>query len=378
MNLPRKIAIFLACLLVSCSPAQVTQFPEVKITPSKTVSESVLLVTPTVLLLPTPTATLAPAISISKIQEWKADYPIAWFTNSSRFVILRETSLDVYDSSLNLILSVPEDASQLDAVVAISPDDKTIALYDSYQQGVVLLDSFTGKQKATSNQDNCMIQIYTSNMLFTPNNQLIIGFDGELDKGNRPIQISAWNTSPLHCLGNKIKISVQEGEPSIIYAIKTSPDGEYFATISTHIYNEYQGIIRVWNSNNLRLICEIPGIYASFRPTDGLLAVINKEGDTLSYFNVKKCSVSQFLKLPAYAQEQEMEFTPNGKYLIFLRHGFQIFDAYNGDLVFDDKLDIYGGFGVLKISPDGKYLLSIHADKGSVTALWKINNNLLP
>ena len=214
-------------------------------------------------------------------------------------------------------------------------------------------------------------------MFFTQQNHLIVGFDGESDKGNRPIQIRAWDTSPLSCLEEKIEISIEkpieEGKPSSIYAMKTSLDGQYFAAISTHTYNDYQGMIRVWSSKNLSLVCEAPGIYASFRPTDGLSAVLDKEGDTLSYFDVESCSPSRTIKLPVYAEAQDMEFTQDGKYLIFLRHGFQIFDADNGNLVYEDASDIFGGFGVLKISPDGKYLLSIIADNGPVTALWKID-----
>lgn len=362
--------------LVACTP-QETMMP----TDNPTAEIYISTVEPisTSTKAPIPTATLVESVfSISKIHEWKAYYPITWFKKDEKFAILLKTSLDVYDSSLNLIWSTPKDSAQLDSILEISPDDKTIALYDSYQTGVILLDSSSGKQEIASGQDNCMIQVTADNMLFTLNNRLIIGFNGELDKGNRPIQISAWNISPLSCFGKKIAIPVQEGEPSFIYAMKTSLDGKYFVSISTHIYHEYQGIIRVWDTKNLSQICEMPGIYASFRPSNGLLAVISKGGDTLSYFDVEKCTTVQTLKLPAYTQEQEMDFTPDGKYLIFLRHGFQIMDATNGKLLFDDKSDIFGGFGVLKISPDGKYLLSIHADHGPVTALWKLDYTQSP
>ena len=127
------------------------------------------MVTPTAEIAPVLTATSTPEatqpsaeITLTKIQEWKGYYPVAWFTKSDQFAILLDASLDVYDSSMNLIWSVPKDSSELDGALAISPDDKTIALYDSYQDGVILLDSLTGKREITSGQDNCMIQVYLS------------------------------------------------------------------------------------------------------------------------------------------------------------------------------------------------------------------------
>jgi hypothetical protein len=351
------------------------------------------VVLPTVEVLPTsteplPTSTIAPTmtaiqsepvITISKIHEWKASHPIAWFNHSEQFVILLKSSLDVYDSSMNLIWSVPVDRNELDSAIAVSLDDKIIALYDNWLNGVILFDSLTGKNLGKSGRDNCMVQVHTSDMLFAQNNRLIIGFDGEWKRDNWPIRIRAWDTSPLACFREQIEIPAQEGQPSSIYAMKKSSNGKYFVAISTHNYsNEHRGIIRAWDAENLSMVCETPGIYALFSPFDDSLVVMNKRGDTISYFDVEKCSETRALKLPAYPKKQEMEFTPDGKYIVLLRHGFQIIDAENGNLVLDDKSDIFAAFGVLHISPGGKYLLSEHADNGPVTALWNIDYGQVP
>jgi tricorn protease-like protein len=183
----------------------------------------------------------------------------------------------------------------------------------------------------------------------------------------------------LACFREQIEIPAQEGQPSSIYAMKKSSNGKYFVAISTHNYsNEHRGIIRAWDAENLSMVCETPGIYALFSPFDDSLVVMNKRGDTISYFDVEKCSETRALKLPAYPKKQEMEFTPDGKYIVLLRHGFQIIDAENGNLVLDDKSDIFAAFGVLHISPGGKYLLSEHADNGPVTALWNIDYGQVP
>lgn len=385
MNKFHALFFFIALYwLVACDAQEIT--PMAHPTTTK-------VVLPTVEVLPAsteplPTSTLAPTmtaidnepvITMTKIHEWESSHPVAWFNHSEQFVILLKGSLDVYDSSMNLVWSVPVNRDEVDSAIAVSLDDKIIALYDNWQNGVILFDSLTGKKLGKSGRDNCMVQVHTSNMLFAQNNRLIIGFDGEWKRDNWPIRINAWDTSPLACFREKIKIPAQEGQPSLIYAMKKSSNGKYFVAISIHNYrNEYRGIIRAWDAENLNMVCEMPGIYAAFRPSDDSLAVMNKGGDMLSYFDVEKCSISRTLKLPAYPKKQEMEFTPDGKHLVLLRHGFQIIDAETGTLVLDDKSDIFGAFGVLRISSGGKYLLSEHADNGPVTALWKIEYGKTP
>jgi VCBS repeat-containing protein len=69
-----------------------------------------------------------------------------------------------------------------------------------------------------------------------------------------------------------------------------------------------------------------------------------------------------------------MTFTPDGKYLIMRRANFQVFDADTGELVFENAADITGGFGIISISPTGKYLFTDYIESShAVTTLWKID-----
>jgi len=134
----------------------------------------------------------------------------------------------------------------------------------------------------------------------------------------------------------------------------------------------------MWDSQSFKQVCEIPGQDAAFRASDGMLAVLNTEGNKISYFDIENCSASHSITVSSFSEPQQMTFTVDGKYLMFIRQGFQIFDGDNGELVFKDKSKISTFLNKMKISPDGKYLLSTHADNGPVTALWKIDYGQLP
>lgn len=377
-KLPAVLLIF--CLLSACAPAHPLVIATLTPTPVATSAplETAALPTdsptpvPFPILKQTVTPTLEPDIILTKIREWRGhSLPVAWSKDSKRFALVLDRKLELYNTSLKLLWEQPSSAEMSFAsAITFSVDDKFIIVYQA-GTGIKLFDVNSGKLVAESRDSNCLIDAdirhldaYPRNMI-SSSNTLFVGFAGNNKYINeQPIQFSAWTLKPLRCQGKIIKVP---SGSALVTTMSLNPNNDYLVAVST------QGWIKVWDTNNYNQICETSGLYAIFRPSNGLLAVVSGEGDTLSYWDVEKCELAESIKIPQYKFEQEMAFTPDGKYLIMRRASFDIFDATNGELRYKDKINLDEGSGSLAISPDGKYFLSDYLENEPVTALWQID-----
>jgi len=367
-------------LLNACTP-QALETPvstTLEISPTLT-KLSKVTVTPTMTATITPT--VEPEVVLAKIKEWDGSMPVAWSKDGKYLASISDDKLELENFALETLWR--QDLSPVvvggNSAVTFSADDKFVVVYDA-GLGTHLFDINNGKQLASSKDDNCLngadlmhFDSYPRNM-FTNSNILYVGFDGNNKiVERRPIQVSAWTVQPLHCKGKVITIPVPESGPSSITTMNLSPSSDYLVLVSTHYYSDvYEGWIKVWDTKNYNQLCEIPGTYAVFRPSNGLLAVTNTTDDKISYWDVTKCELVESINIPAYKLEQAMVFTPDGKYIIIQRTSLQVFDADTGELVFDTLTKIIS-CGDLAISPNGKYLFAEYCENGGpVTALWQV------
>lgn len=363
------------CLLLdSCSTTVIST--DAPVSTTSTLSTLAPIATKT--RIPTATTTPEPDIELTQIKQWAAEYsPRAWFAKSDNLVMLSSDKLEVYKTSTDLLWShsfTLNDYGGVGPALAVSPDDKYIIGYNSIE-GVNLFDASTGKPKAKSGQDGCLVDDWAFNVVAGKSNRLFIAFNGNNALiANPPIQVSVWQIEPLGCIGKMITIPVQESRPDSVYAMKLNKDDTLLALVTTQYYMDlYNGWVSVWGTRNYKQTCEIPGIYAAFRPSNNLLAVASNEGNTVSYWDAEKCKLVSNIKIPSYSSEQEMDFTPDGKYLILRRTNFQIFDADTGELVYKNKMNITAG-SLFSISPDGKYFFANYNESGqSFTTLWRID-----
>jgi uncharacterized protein with WD repeat len=98
--------------------------------------------------------------------------------------------------------------------------------------------------------------------------------------------------------------------------------------------------------------------------------------ESLVYWRVDSCQVSSELPWVATSEPQQMVFTPNGKYLLTFRQGIQVWDAATAGLLWERSIPEATAGGLLRISPDGRYLLTI-SNPGALNAqidFWSIGD----
>ena len=326
--------------------------------------------------LPAPAVTPEPDIQLTRISEWNySSGLVEWFSDSSQFAILSQGQLEIFDTKTQKTKWTKSLMPyQADSGLAITPDGMHIAVYSyGYKGGFKIFNAATGDLQAEKpGTGDCFVDYFPGGMLFINNKTLLAGFRAEKTTDDRPLSVVMWNISPLHCIGRKLEIDVKESEPGEVEGLTLSPDANYLVLIATHSYqNVYEGHVTVWDTATYKQVCSLNGTYAAFRPSNGLLAVVDGKEEGLSYFDVIKCQVTQTLNMPLYDSEQQIIFTPDSKYIILGRdRDLEIRNADNATLVSEYSLDkkIDG----IKISPNGEFLLLSHLGENGNISFWKI------
>lgn len=383
-----KLWLFSALLLLTaCGAHPVTPAPSASKIATNTPTPIFTPLQPTQSI---PTATSEPVIRLTKLREWNTPGEIAWFSDSSRFAILLlgtdEQSVTVYHTeSLTELLKIPLSQFKIYSGVAVNPENRQIVVF-SGDEGLKIFNAGTGELMAQKPpDDNCFPGILADQILFTDLQHFIVGFNRPplglngppVEKEKDHMSVMEWNTSPLTCLGAKITQPVGGGWPTNLNAMRLSPDYTGLTLIASHtVSGVEQGLITVWDVMTFKQKCFMPGIYADFRPSDNLLAVVDTTTAVLTYWDVDRCAPVRKVALPQYEHLQEIAFTSDGKYLITRRDRYQVWNADTGDLIYESELLPEFGInfgGSLKISPDEQYLFSTQNGRdGNRVILWKI------
>jgi hypothetical protein len=372
------ILLFIFLSLEACKtktalvPTSIAFVPSSTVTPTLTrpVSEEIIISQP---VRPVSTETIAPhqpTIRITKVYEIEKAHPVAWFPEGNKYAILLDEELAVYTIPHELVWSRKFHSIEMSPVVGVSSDGKYVIVY-TITKGIVLFDSSTGNE-IKSYRGDCFVSNY-ANSIVVQNNLVYVGFDGDKKSAStQPIQVRVWDISPLQCDTGNFQIPVSNDRPALIYTMGANL--EYLFVVSVFSdYGVYQGYVTVFDAkNNYKKICETAGTYAIFRPQKGYLAILNNSGNQLSYLDIKSCQPLETFSIPAYDQDQEMVFTPDGNFLIIRRNGFLIIQGETGMSVFEVKMDIDSIFGEFVISPDGHYFFSTYADSSLKSTFWQI------
>ncbi|PWH17175.1 MAG: hypothetical protein DDG60_02730 [Anaerolineae bacterium] len=352
------LVIFLmmpACNLLANTPAPIPTLPFPTLAPTVTPLPIVLPDTPTPQILTATPITPSPTpahVSLKKRARWTHPmaYEALWNLKFGRFVIVGQQQLTSYlVAEVKKDWSVtPETSQGVFQAASLSSNGNFIVTFD-LGPAVHLYDTKTGelleKKRVLSECGNTSLRqsVYLSNgmkELFTA------AQDHPL---TAPIEIRKWGIAPYRC---DWIASIQSGA---FNTLLLSPDERFLVLVSAV---GKTGQVMVWNTSDGRSLCTIPGTAAAFH-RDGRLAVADMQRGSLVYWKMEGCRILSELPWASYDGPQTMTFTPNGKYLLTFRQGIQIWDPTTAGLLWERSIPEADSGGLLRVSPDGKYLLSI-------------------
>jgi WD40 repeat protein len=177
-----------------------------------------------------------------------------------------------------------------------------------------------------------------------------------------PVKIYKWSLAPYGCE------LIATATPGRFYNLLLSPNQKYL------VLSTGDGIT-AWDAATGKQLCSIAGAAAAFHPK-GSLAVADMQNSALVYWDLAACLPGKQLAWAHYSDQQAMEFTPNGKYLLTYRQGIQVWDSQSGALLLERLPAGAVTSGRLEISPNGRYLLSIANPNApnALVELWEIGN----
>ncbi len=362
------LAATLACNLLQPEPQDVpplvfpdsapTYTPVAPFAPNETAVPLVVTATP---LTPSPTPG---SVTLQKLGQWRQPeaFNAFWSPKLNWFGVASPTSLSLYETATQQKRweSAPEGKDGLFRAVTVSPNGKFIINFN-LGPALHVLDVADGalleRKRALTECDapNPLQSVYLNNglkELFTAS---------QANQITAPIKIHKWAIAPYGC---ELIASVNAGP---FAALLLSPD-EKFLVLSTS--SGLTGRVIAWNSASGQEACAIDGAAAAFH-RDGRLAVADMQANELVYWRLDSCQVSSRLPWVGYNEPQAMAFTPDGKYLLTFRQGIQVWDAKTASLLLERTPAESAYRGLLRPSPDGKYLLTI-LNPGSPNALLEI------
>lgn len=317
----------------------------------------------------TPSPTPA-TVALQKLAKWsQAEAEEAfWYPDSKRFGIAIPGALTIHDtvSAKKLWSIAPQSKEGLFQAVSLSTNGNFIINFNA-GPAIYVYDAKNGElseKKRAFEQcgpGSSLKSVYLSDGM----KQLFVASQ-ESQKTNAPVEIYKWKLSPYGCdfIG-----SVTAGRFS---ALILSPDERFLVLVTS---TGLTGQVTAWNVSDGKKICTLQGAAAAFH-RDGRLAVADMQKETLVYWRVDSCQVSSELPWAGYAEPQQMAFTPNGKYLLTFRQGIQVWDATTAGLLWERNIPEAVTGGLLRVSPDGRYLLTI-SNPGALNAqidLWSIGD----
>jgi len=329
--------------------------------PTDTPAPEIITATPA-----TPSPTPA-TVSLKKIAKWShaEAYEVLWNLKFGRFVVVSERELTSYliaDTKKDWSI-MPENKDGAFRAASLSTNGNVIVTFNT-GPALYQFDAKTGelieKKRVLEECGDAILRqsVYLSNgmkELFTA---------AQSDKITAPVEVRKWGIAPYHC---DLVGSVTGGSLS---ALLISPDERFVVLVAS---KGLTGQVTAWNATDGKKVCTLQGVAAAFHP-DGRLAVADMQKSALVYWRVDSCQVSSELPWVGYEEPQQMTFTPNGKYLLTFRHGIQVWDPTTAGLLWERNIPEAIAGGLLRISADSKYLLSI-TNPGALNAqidFWSI------
>jgi len=299
----------------------------------------------------TPSPTPA-TVSLQKVAKWSQPeaYEALWNPKFGRFVIVSERELTSYlvaDAKKDWSLT-PEGDNGVFRAASISTNGNFIVTFNT-GPAIHLFDTKTGelmerKRVIEECGDNILRQsAYLSNGM----KQLFTAAQG--DPITAPVEVRKWGIAPYRC------DLVGEVTGGRFNGLLLSPDERFVVLVTS---SGLTGQVTAWSAIDGSQLCTMQGAAAAFH-RDGRLAVADMQKQMLVYWRVDSCQVSSELPWDGYAETQTMAFTPNGKYLLTFRQGIQVWDPTTAGLLFERLIPEATAGGMLRVSPDGRHLLSI-------------------
>lgn len=317
----------------------------------------------------TPSPTPA-AISLQKLAKWsQAEAEEAfWYPNSKRFGISSPGELTIYDtvSAKKLWSVAPQGKEAVFQAVSLSTNGNFIINFNAGPV-IYVYDAKNGEVSEKKRLlEECAGAAPRRSVYLSDGLKRLFTASQDPQKANAPIRIHHWKVAPYGC---ELVDSVTAGRFS---ALLLSPDERFLALVTS---SGLTGQVTAWNVSDGKKICAIQGAAAAFH-RDGRLAVADMQKEALVYWRVDSCQVSSELPWVAYSEPQQMAFTPNGKYLLTFRQGIQVWDPTTAGLLWERSIPEAVSGGLLRVSPDGRYLLTI-SNPGALNAqidLWSIGD----
>lgn len=317
----------------------------------------------------TPSPTPA-SISLQKLAKWsQAESDEAfWYPNSKRFGISSPGELTIYDtvSAKKLWSVAPQGKEGVFQAVSLSTNGNFIINFNAGPV-IYVYDAKNGEVSEKKRLlEECAGAAPRRSVYLSDGLKRLFTASQDPQKTNAPIRIHHWKVAPYGC---ELFDSVTAGRFS---ALLLSPDERFLALVTS---SGLTGQVTTWNVSDGKKICAIQGAAAAFH-RDGRLAVADMQKESLVYWRVDSCQVSSELPWVAYSEPQQMAFTPNGKYLLTFRQGIQIWEPTTAGLLWERNIPEAVSGGLLRVSPDGRYLLTI-SNPGALNAqidLWSIGD----
>ncbi len=317
----------------------------------------------------TPSPTPA-TVALQKLAKWsQAEAGEAfWYPDSKRFGIASPGELTVHDtvSAKKLWSVAPQGRDGLFQAVSLSTNGNFIINFNT-GPAIHVLDAKNGELSEKKRiLEECGGSTPRQGVYLSDGLKRLFIASQDPQKANAPVRIQRWKVSPYGC---ELVDSVTTGRFS---ALLLSPDERFLVLVTS---SGLTGQVTAWNVSDGKKICTLQGAAAAFH-RDGRLAVADMQKESLVYWRVDSCQVSSELPWVAYSEPQQMAFTPNGKYLLTFRQGIQVWDAATAGLLWERSIPEATAGGLLRISPDGRYLLTI-SNPGALNAqidFWSIGD----
>lgn len=349
------LVLLMACNLTrpSPTPTPALSFPPLAPTYTPLPAPFSETATPQIVTATPPTPSPTPAnISLQKRARWSHPeaYEILWNLKFGRFVIVGRQQLTSYllpeiKKDWNV---TPETADGVFQAASLSTNSNFIVVFD-LGPAVRTYDTKTGdlleKKRVLSECGNAPLHqsVYLSNGM----KELFTAAQGETAAA--PVELRKWGIAPYRC---DLIDTVSGGT---FNGLLLSPDERFIVLVAA---DGADGQVTAWNALNGAPLCIMPGTAAAFHP-DGRLAVADMQKGALVYWRLEACRVLTELPWARYDGPQTMTFTPKGKYLLTFRQGIQIWEPTTAGLLWERTIPEASAGGLLRVSPDGKSLLSI-------------------
>ncbi|GAB4491237.1 MAG: hypothetical protein Fur0016_22930 [Anaerolineales bacterium] len=377
----KKSLIIWLLLFVLLAGCNLPQSPQKEVPPLKFPNLAPTYTSPPILAADTPapevitatpvTPSPTPArIALQKLAKWsQAEAEEAfWYPDSKRFGIVSPGQLTVHDtvSAKKLWSVTPEGRDGLFQAVSLSSNGNFIINFNT-GPAIYVYDAKNGEISEKKRWlEGCAGGALRQSVYLSDGLKHLLTAAQDPQKASGPITIHHWKVAPYGC--ERVD-SVATGRFS---ALLLSPDERFLALVTS---SGLTGQVTVWNVSDGQKICTLQGAAAAFH-RDGRLAVADMQKESLVYWRVDSCQVSSELPWGAYSEPQQMAFTPNGKYLLTFRQGIQVWDAATAGLLWERNIPEAAAGGLLRISPDGRSLLTI-SNPGALNAqidLWAIGD----